>query len=612
MTGRVFTKLLFSFMLVLSIGTAILDFTVRRIVQHSLYTEAAAYYSAKASRMAGQLASTPTSELRAVVDAQALSARADIRLVDREGRVIAAAAAAGGNGLQQASEQTPAASPERSSDQAPARPASPALPEANQLREPPAGLAAPSGTAVTPDALSVSVPAGPYTARYVFSLAGVHATLRLLRRDLLFASLLALCLAALMAALLARRVARRLSRIVRFANRIAAGELSARVEEGRLDEISEVAHALDATAVRLEASFRELDGSRRELAVLLDSMQEAVIGVSALSQVTWSNAKMRALLPFAVREGRPLVECVRDPEVLRAVDTALREHELAHGRATSFVPGRAFAVSAAPMPGGGAVVVLHDVTEVERSERMRRDFVANVSHELRTPLTSITGYVETVVDGEERLSEQGREFLGIVLRNANRMTRLTADLLALANVEAGDYRIKPQVVHADLLLDDAVDALAGMAIDSGVRLERAPAPATAVLADVDALNQIFGNLIENAMKYGRSGRRVRIGARDLDGSVEFSVQDFGQGIASEHLERIFERFYRVDKARSRDSGGTGLGLAIVKHLVIAHGGAVWAESELGAGSTFLFTLPKVVQPGAEAGRQESASVEAFS
>ncbi len=224
--------------------------------------------------------------------------------------------------------------------------------------------------------------------------------------------------------------------------------------------------------------------------------------------------------------------------------------------------------------------------------------MANVSHELRTPLTSITGYVETVVDGEEQLSEQGREFLGVVLRNANRMTRLTADLLALANVEAGDYRIKPQAVRADLLLDDAVEGLAGMVTDSGVQLERAPATPSAVLADPDALNQVLGNLIENAMKYGRSGRRVRVGARELEGAVEFSVQDFGQGIASEHLQRIFERFYRVDKARSRDSGGTGLGLAIVKHIVLAHGGTVWAESELGAGSTFLFTLPKAAGPGA--------------
>jgi two-component system phosphate regulon sensor histidine kinase PhoR len=417
----------------------------------------------------------------------------------------------------------------------------------------------------------------------------------MLHRDLLLASLCALFAGGLLAAFLAHRVAQRLSRIVHFAHRIAAGELSARVEEGRLDEISEVAHALDATAVRLEASFRALEGSRRELSVLLDSMQEAVIGISAQWKVTWSNSKMRAILPNVVREGRPLVESIRDPDVLQCVGVALREHELGRGRATSFAPGRAFAVSAAPMPGGGAVVVLHDVTEVERAERMRRDFVANVSHELRTPLTSITGYVETVLEGDEQLSPQGREFLNIVMRNATRMNRLTIDLLALATVEAGDFELRTQAVTAEMLLDEAFEAMSGMAADAGVVLERQqPAGRLAlslVQADPDAMTQVFGNLIENALKYGRSGGRVRVGARHAAEGVEFFVQDFGTGIGSEHLERIFERFYRVDKARSRDSGGTGLGLAIVKHIVLAHGGHIRAESELGLGSTFRFTLP---------------------
>ena len=552
MTGRVFTKLLFSFMLVLCIGTAILDFTLRRIVQHSLYAQAEAYDSARAGSMAGQLAGAPLAARPAVAQAQALAAGAEVTLVDGAGRIVAQSLAASG------------------------------------------ALGSRRTSARGRDWFQITVPSGSLTARYGFSLASVRATLDLLRRDLLIASLLALALATVMAAFLAQRVAHRMARIVRFANRIASGELSARVEEGRLDEISEVAHALDATAARLEASFRALDGSRRELAVLLDSMQEAVIGISPQSQVTWTNSKMKAILPF-VREGRTLVECIRDPEVLRSVETAMRERALGRGRATSFVPGRAFAVSAAPMPGGGAVVVLHDVTEIERAERMRRDFVANVSHELRTPLTSITGYVETVL--EDRLSEQAREFLSIVLRNATRMNRLTADLLALANVEAGDYRIQPQAIPADTLLDDAMDSLAGMAMESGVALERGEAPSTRVLADLDALNQVFGNLIENGMKYGRTGKRVRVGARDAGEAVEFFVEDFGPGIASEHLERIFERFYRVDKARSRDSGGTGLGLAIVKHIVLAHQGAIRAESELGQGARFMFTLPKAVEAG---------------
>ena len=542
MTGRVFTKLLFSFLLVLSIGTSILDFSVRRIVAHSLTLQAREYNRAQAEQLAAQLAAVAPSGLAAAVNGQALAARADVTVFAPSGAVLAQA-----QGVGQRSD--PLAQSE-----------------------------------------IVELPAGPNRVRFAFSLGTVQATLRLLRRDLLLASLLALCLATVMAAFMANRVARRLDRIVRFAQRVAAGELSARVEEGRLDEISEVAHALDSTAAQLESSFRALEGSRRELAVLLDSMQEAVVGISPHSQITWSNSKMKAISPSALREGRPLVECIRDPDVLGAVEAAIREGALGRARSTGFVPGRVFAVSAAPMPGGGAVVVLHDVTEIERAERMRRDFVANVSHELRTPLTSIIGYVETVLD-DEALSDQAREFLSIVLRNSTRMTRLTVDLLALANVEAGDYRITPELIPAETLIDEALDSLAGMAIDSGITLERGPAPPTPVLADRDALNQVFGNLIENAMKYAPAGKRVRVGAREGDGSVEFYVRDFGPGIASEHLHRIFERFYRVDKARSRDSGGTGLGLAIVKHIVLAHGGAIRAESELGRGATFFFTLP---------------------
>ncbi len=566
MTGRVFTKLLLSFLLVLSVGTAILDFSVRHILERSLARQVEGYYRAKAAGMARQLAAAAPGALPGIVQAQAVAARADISVVDRRGAMLA---------------------------------------EALGAFAPPGGLDSLAGSPEQLPSLQLSLPAGANTARFRFSLTALADTLKLLRRDLLLASLLALLLATVTAALLARRAARRLQRIVRFAHRIAAGELSARVEEGRLDEISEVAHALDATAARLEASFRALDGSRRELAALLDSMQEAVIGVSPGSHVTWSNSKLRALAAANVRQGRALVECIRDPEVLRCVEVALGERALGRGRATSFLPGRVFAVSAAPMPGGGAVVVLHDVTEAERGERMRRDFVANVSHELRTPLTSITGYVETVLDDPE-LSPQSREFLGVVLRNATRMNRLTMDLLALATVEAGDFHPRLRAVGADALLEDAMDALGGMGMELGLAVENAGAPPVPVLADLDALHQVFGNLLENAMKYGRAGGRVRVGAREAGDAVEFSVRDWGPGIASEHLHRIFERFYRVDKARSRESGGTGLGLAIAKHIVLAHGGAIWAESELGHGVTFFFTLPRAAGHAAERDAESKA------
>jgi two-component system phosphate regulon sensor histidine kinase PhoR len=432
---------------------------------------------------------------------------------------------------------------------------------------------------------------------------------------LFLASLGSLLLATLLAAYFAQRLSRRMERIADFANRIAAGDFSARIvsSSGRhenLDEISEAAHALDATADRLEQSFHALESKQRELTALLDSMQEAVVAVNAAGQVSWSNTVMQRFAPGAVREGRSLVQTIRDPDVLSCVESALKNGTVGSGRATSMVPGRIFEVSAAPTPGGGAVAVLHDITDVARAEKTRRDFIANVSHELRTPLTSISGYVETLLEDVVELPAHAREFLSIILKNAKRMNRLTEDLLALASVESGEYKLRLQRVRASALVEDAIESLAGMVVDSGVALEEGDSTVECVLADVDAMTQVFGNLIENAMKYGGAGKRVRVGARSLETTVEFYVQDFGPGIPSEHLGRIFERFYRVDKARSRESGGTGLGLAIVKHIVMAHGGTIRAESELGLGSTFLFTLPATLPISSGAEQEAAAKVAA--
>ncbi len=432
------------------------------------------------------------------------------------------------------------------------------------------------------------------------------AALHILRRDLFTASLISMVLAALASAWLAHRIAGRLRRIVEFSSRIAAGDFAARIEEDDSDEIGEVARALDATASRLEHSFHALDSKQRELAALLDSMQEAVVAVDAAGQVSWSNSVMQRIAPGAIRPGKALVVSIRDPEILSCVDAALRERRIGTGRAISVVPGRAFEVSAAPTPDGGAVAVLHDVTEIERAEKTRRDFIANVSHELRTPLTSISGYVETLLEDQMDLPDHAREFMNIILKNARRVNRLTEDLLALAQVESGEHKPRVQPIRSSALVEDAIESLAGMVVDSGVALEPGDTIDAVVLADVDAMTQVFGNLIENAMKYGVSGRRVVVGARPIDHAVEFYVQDFGQGMAEEHLSRIFERFYRVDKARSRESGGTGLGLAIVKHIVLAHGGTIRVESELGAGATFFFTLPLAPEPSSPPAPSPSA------
>jgi two-component system phosphate regulon sensor histidine kinase PhoR len=291
------------------------------------------------------------------------------------------------------------------------------------------------------------------------------------------------------------------------------------------------------------------------------------------------------------------VHTVRDPEVLECVKSALESRTICEKKTTSLAPGRIFEVNASPIPGGGAVAVLHDITQVEQVERTQRDFVANVSHELRTPLTSISGYVETLLDNEA-LSPMAREFLETILKNASRMSRLTEDLLTMARVESREAKMYLSAVPADLLVRDAVAAMRGLVQDEEATLEVGETTRIEVFADPDAMLQVLGNLIENGIKYGKqhsAGRsRVVVSARAVNGRggpVEFRVRDFGQGIASEHLERIFERFYRVDKARSRESGGTGLGLAIARRMVESQGGTIRAESELNAGSTFLVTLP---------------------
>lgn len=364
-----------------------------------------------------------------------------------------------------------------------------------------------------------------------------------------------------------------------------------------------LSYALASASVRVQKTLAQAAESRHELEALLDSMQDAVVSVDASARIQWSNEKMQRLIPGTVfsglvRVGHALVQTVRDPDVLACVQTALEEGIVSVRRATLLSPGRIFEVIASPMPGGGAVAVLHDVTRIEQLERTQRDFVANVSHELRTPLTSISGYVETLLDHEASLSDQGREFLGTILKNANRMNRLTEDLLVMAQVETASVNLNPVPASADALVREAVRNMSGLVQENQADLEIGEVTSAKVMADVDSVLQVLGNLIENGIKYGkrRNGTpsRVVLSARVVQepiAAVEFSVRDFGTGIAYEHLDRIFERFYRVDKARSRASGGTGLGLSIARHIVQAQGGSIRAESEVNGGSNFLFTLP---------------------
>jgi two-component system phosphate regulon sensor histidine kinase PhoR len=417
--------------------------------------------------------------------------------------------------------------------------------------------------------------------------------------------------AAINAFFLARSVRQNIARLE--ASTAAIPERHVGVIDPSYSDFDGLARAISLASDHVEHALNDASESRRELEAMIDSMQNAVVAVDSAGRIQWSNQRMQRLLPdtsfgSAVRVGHALVQTIRDPSVLECVRIALEHRIVSEGRSTSLVPGRIFEITISPMPGGGAVAVLHDITRVEELERIQRDFVANVSHELRTPLTSISGYVETLLDHEASLSPQARDFLSTILKNATRMNRLTEDLLVMARVESSEQELHPAPIPADVLVRDAVQAMSGLVQDTEAKLEIGEITTAEVIADTDAILQVLSNLIENGIKYGQARNepysRILVTAREVSepdssfgpGAVEFSVRDFGQGIASEHLSRIFERFYRVDKARSRESGGTGLGLAIAHHMVQSHGGTIRAESELNAGSNFIFTLPKALSP----------------
>lgn len=579
MRKRIFFKLLVAFALVIAAATATFDFSVHHAWKHSLLQQIELNLRQKtrmfalhvngvhALSVASQTGSPQLVELQNIASNEGRAAGARATIIDSQGKVLAD------------SEADPSAMENHA-----------------QRLEFVAALKGEIGTdtrrshTVGVPFLYVAAPVAGGAVRLAYPLSDVEAELTRVRRHLILGSLLAFVVALVISGVAAQSIASRLHRIVQFADRIAAGDLAARIEEPSGDEIGQVATSLDKTARHLEQSFAALQTSQRQLETLLNSMQDAVIAVSADDRVQWANQTMDKLVPQHTRKNAPLVETVRDPDFLNAVRGASGSRTVFTARAMSIVPGRTFDVTAAPMPGGGAVAVLRDLTETERVEKTRRDFIANVSHELRTPLTSIQGYTETLLDSTPE-NNHSREFLEIIRKSAVRMSRLTEDLLTLARVESGEQRFDVQPTASSELLQEAVQSFREIARAQNVELKTEDHAVSQVGADPEAIHQVFSNLVDNALKYAASGKRIVLGARPVPGGVEFYVQDFGPGIPSEHLPRLFERFYRVDKARSRESGGTGLGLAIAKHIVLAHGGSIRAQSELNHGSTFLFTLP---------------------
>jgi two-component system phosphate regulon sensor histidine kinase PhoR len=572
-TRRIFSKLFVFFILAIAAGTVTLDLTVRAAWEHSLYSTIERNLSQKVVLFANRVRTAPTGQYAAIATEAAQAAGARATIIDAQGKVLADSEA---NAPDMENHAT--------------------RPEFIAALHGQVGENSRTSHTVGIDFLYVAAPVPNGAVRLAYPLSAIKEVNATIMRSLLRASALAVLVAAFLAFAASRSISRRLEAIVHFSEKIAAGDLSARIEAGNSsDEIAMVASALDRTARRLEQSFRALDTSRKELEAVLNSMREGVIATGAEGRVIWANRRMQELAPNGVRIGSPLVETLRDPDLLRAASDASNSGEAHTERVTWASAGKSFSVTAAPMPGGGVVAVLYDLSEIERLEKTRRDFIANVSHELRTPLTSIQGYTETLLDGLPPDPAVTIDFLEIIRKNAARMSRLTEDLLTLARVESGEQSFQFEAVPAAALLADAEETLRELVRSRGAELRIVESANEIVQADRDTIHQVFANLVDNAVKYA-PGTEVQLGARLVEKSVEFFVRDFGPGIGSEHLPRLFERFYRVDKARSRESGGTGLGLAIVKHIVRKHGGAVAAKSIVNRGAEFSFTLPLALTP----------------
>jgi len=392
---------------------------------------------------------------------------------------------------------------------------------------------------------------------------------------------------------------RRVGRLRAFADG-EAGQRQIEREKAAEDELGVLARALDGMAARLGglAERAKVGGAQRES--ILATMVEGVLAVDAKLRVTFSNRSFAEAVgaQHPIRDGTPLPEVVRGPSLSELLTEVLREGEPQERRIGLVLAGeeRVFVVQAAPLgtpAGPGAIAVLYDITPLERLERVRRDFVANVSHELRTPLTAIRGYAETLLEGGLEDAENSRRFVEIIKTHAIRLGNITSDLLTLSELESGAASSPSERVSVQAVVDSSMRTVTTAARLAGVRLVRGEIEEAEVLGSRTHMEQVLVNLLDNAVKFNRSDGEVHIETRrEPDGNVTIAVSDTGVGIPSEVQSRIFERFYRVDKARSREAGGTGLGLSIVKHIVERMNGSVIVESDLGRGSKFTVTLPR--------------------
>jgi two-component system phosphate regulon sensor histidine kinase PhoR len=448
-------------------------------------------------------------------------------------------------------------------------------------------------------AVRYDLPTGPpVILRFALPIETVDEVVQSFRRSLWLSSFLILVIAGAAALQMSRMFADRVERLKQFSRRVAGGDFTPVSADSSGDALEELGASMNRTAAKLDQTIRTLTEERNLSTAILGSMVEGVAVVNASERLLFANGGFAEILGLQapLKSGSALVEIVRQTELIEAVRHVLHgdarvESEIATGTLRQHF----FAATVASVRAGetlGAVVVLHDITELRRLERVRRDFVANVSHEFKTPLTAIQGFAETLLAGAIDDAQNRGRFLEIILEHARRLARLTDDLLRLSQLDSDRLELEIDEVSVTQIVDSCLATAQHRASENGLKLSvDIPEQMPTVAGDQRRLAEVLQNLLDNARQYTLPGGEIVLSAEAHELEVVFTVADTGIGIPQADQSRIFERFYRVDAARSREAGGTGLGLAIAKHLIEAQGGRIWVESEIGKGSRFYFSVP---------------------
>ncbi|MCX5687736.1 MAG: ATP-binding protein [Candidatus Omnitrophica bacterium] len=435
--------------------------------------------------------------------------------------------------------------------------------------------------------------------RLALPLSDLKEMLTVIRKAIFFSLFFALGLAFVLGSMLTKAIIKPINKMIYVSRKFSQGDFSHKIFIDSKDELGELATTLNKMAQNMEDKIGEIEVKNQHLVAILESMVEGIIVVDKTSRIVSINFTVEKIFNISKKnlEGKIFLEAIRNNDILDIINVVLKKGEFTSCELTLMWPvQKIFQINASPIFEKGIVngclLVIHDMTEIRKLETMRRDFVANVSHELKTPLTSIKGFTETLLEGALDDKENNMHFLKIIQSHTERLNKLVDDLLSLSHLESKEIQLKKQEFDLKEQVEQVIVNFKAQLEKKGMDIKNELSRGIVINADKDRIEGVFTNLLDNAIKFSKDKGVIKIYGQEENGKIKIIVEDSGIGIPEKDISRIFERFYRVDKARSRELGGTGLGLSIVKHIVELHGGNVGVESVEGFGSKFWFTLPK--------------------